>query len=205
MSARRASTVPAGSLAKASSVGAGGGEDSEGTFTLQCFNQAGGFEGSCQGGEAAICHGHFHNILGRQQHGVDDVNGAVAGEDIVDDDLGVIGHDLVHVLRDGDVLALDGGDGFHLEHLGGGQVLAGDMVEQDVGQSRDISQEGFHGTGRQHGEGVIGGGKDGEGAFALAVFQPAGSFKGGNQGGEVFVCMRQFQRYLCREAEAPCR
>ena len=44
----------------------GGGEDGEGTFTLEGVNQSGGLKGSNQGGEAAICYGGVNDVL---EHG----------------------------------------------------------------------------------------------------------------------------------------
>ena len=69
----------------------GGGEDGEGTFTLERVDQAGGLHGGDQGGEAAGGDGGVDDVLApsaqaglgrlsrRQEDAVDDVDDAIAG------------------------------------------------------------------------------------------------------------------------------
>ena len=158
----------------------GGGKDSEGASALQGLDQARRPESSHQGGEAAIGYGDINNALGchgffsrRKEDRVDHMDDTIRGFDVGDDDLdGLVQVNAAHIYFDGDLLASQGGIS-HLSiqanHIRGHDFAGDDMVEQDVGQLLLVlgQEQALQGAGRQSGEGIIGGGKDSEGASAL--------------------------------------
>jgi hypothetical protein len=81
----------------------GGGEDREGTFTTEGFDQFGGCHCGDQGAEALVG-GRDVNDGARgggffsrgQDDRVDDVDGAVGGLDVGNDDLGIVDEDIAH-------------------------------------------------------------------------------------------------------------
>ena len=106
---------------------------------------------------------------------------AVGGEDVGDDDLGVIGHDLAHIYRNLNGFPLQSGYRTGLEHLGGGQIFCNDMVEQDVSQAGDVIQQSRDRAIGQQIESVIGGGEDREGTFPLEGIHQVGSGQGSRE------------------------
>ena len=60
-------------------------------------------------------------------------------------------------------------------HISSHNLAGNDMVEQDVGQLLLVfgQEQAVEGASRQGSEGIIGGGKDGEGSFVLRASQPA--------------------------------
>ena len=92
---------------------------------------------------------------------------AVVGDDVGDGDLGVVDEDAVVVDGHGDVLSEQCGGGSAIGEVGGQDLRADHVVEQDVGELRQCEEvfgRGVQGTGEAR-EGVIGWGEDGEGAF----------------------------------------
>ena len=97
---------------------------------------------------------------GRENHGVDDVNDAVAGLDVGHDDGGVVNHDVAVDDGDVDLLALDRGGGLAVEGDGGFGIdcSSNDVIRQDVGEG-GVAEEFFGGEAESiegGGEGVVG-------------------------------------------------
>ena len=131
-------------------------------------------------------------LAGGQDHRVDDVDYAVAGEDIGDDNFSVIHHGLVHIQGEVYGFTLQGGGRFQAQDIAGQEAAVNHVVQQDVGQGGDVSQEGFHGSGGQCGKGVIRGGKDRQRSIALEGVNQAGSLDGGDEGCEAAISERGF-------------
>ena len=66
------------------------------------------------------------------------------------------------------------------------------MVQEDVGQGRNVSEQCVNGARGEGRKSVIGGGKDGEGARALQGFNQVGRAEGGHQGGETTISNGDF-------------
>jgi hypothetical protein len=122
----------------------------------------------------------------RQDHGVDDVDHAVRRHDVGLHHLGIVDHDTVGGID----LQLGALDRTGLDHLArdvAGHHLAGQhMVGEDRNQLRLVLRLEKHldGARGQLGEGVIGGGEDGERALALQGLDQAGGLHRGDQGVE---------------------
>ena len=110
---------------------------------------------------------------------------------VSDDDVdAVIQDDLVAIDLDRDGLTFQcGPSGLSVQanHVGSHDLARHYVVEQDVGQRGDVSQQTFNGTGGQCGEGIIGGGKDSEGTFALQRVDQTSSLNSSHQGGEAAI------------------
>ena len=61
------------------------------------------------------------------------------------------------------------------------------MVQQDVGQGRDVFQQAFNSALRQSGESIVGRGEDGECAFTRQGLNQASGVQGSYQGVEAAV------------------
>ena len=123
---------------------------------------------------------------------------AVGGSNVGNDDFSVINHDLAICIVDQDWLALDGLSRAEGNNVAGEDLTGNDMVEQDVGQSGDISEQSIDSAFRERSKSVIGRGKHGERTVALKRLNQVSSAKGGNQGGETAVCNGNFGDILRR-------
>jgi hypothetical protein len=61
------------------------------------------------------------------------------------------------------------------------------MVQQDVGQLRDIGQQSSDGALGQLGKSIVGGSKDCEGTFSLERVDQVSRAQGSSQGGEATI------------------
>ena len=126
------------------------------------------------------------SLLG-EKDGVDDVNDPVRGLDVSLGDVRVVDHDLATLRHDLHAFAVDGFGVVHLDDILG-EHFSGDYV---IGEDRDeflfvLRLEQFvDGSGRQFGEGFIGGSEDSEWAGALERIHQAGGREGSGQGGEI--------------------
>src|SRR5690606_33039474 len=100
----------------------------------------------------------------------------------------VIQEDVAIGHGDGDIFTLQRGSRFQGHNGFRHHRAVNDVVEQDVGQCASrVFQQAFNGAFGQSGKGVIGGGKDGEGAFAGEGFNQASGVQSSHQGGETAV------------------
>ena len=112
---------------------------------------------------------------------------AVAGLDVRSGDGGIVDHDLAVLDLDGDRLAQDGVGRGQLGGVGGHDLAGDDVVEQDVLELGRVLEQAFDRAGGQLGEGLVGGGEDGERAGALERVDQAGGLNGGDEGREAAV------------------
>ena len=87
-------------------------------------------------------------------------------------------------------LALHGLGGAQGDHVAGENLTGHDMVQQDVGQLRDVSQKGFNGAFGQFGKSLIGGSEDREGALALQGVDQACLLHGRDQRADLDAHLR---------------
>ncbi len=141
----------------------------------------------------AGCFGHFtlfHRgavVTRRQQHGVDDVDDAIRGFDVGDDNVGLVDHDAFAVNGDVNRRAQDGISRVERDHIGGHNATGHDVVKQYVGQSGGVGQQLIQRAFGQSGKGFISRGEDSERTFALEGINQTGSFQSRGQSGEAAI------------------
>ena len=104
-----------------------------------------------------------------QDHGIDHMDDAIAGNDICLDDRRIIDPDTVSCV-DSNTLALDGFSTAQLDHICSHDLARHDMVGQDRRQCFLVSQQCFQLFFRNLGECLVCRCKDCEGAVALQGF-----------------------------------
>ena len=148
----------------------GGGEYGERAIALQRLRQTRCTQCRHQGSEPAVAYGDVHDgsqFLRREQNRVDDMDNPVRGLDVCDDNLGVVDAHGAAVDSNGHGITLHGVGRVQGCHVGGHHCAGHHVVEQYVGQGRDVGQEGLHRACGQLGECVVGGSEDRERAISL--------------------------------------
>jgi hypothetical protein len=177
------SSVPSGRAAKASSVGA----KTEGTFALERLDQTSGLDSGDESGEGLRAdRGRDEVVRAGQDHGVDDVDDAVAAEDVGHGDARAVDADTFAGANDVDALAVQSASEVELDDLlgrdcSGNHVVGEDCLEQPFVL---LLQQRLERALGQRGEGGIGGSKHGEGPFALQRVDELSGGQGGGQGVE---------------------
>ena len=101
-------------------------------------------------------------FLGGEEDGIDDVDDAIFGDDVVGDDLGVVDSEASVLDGDADLVSGEGGGGAGLDGVLGSHFTGDDVVFQDGGKFVSVVgfQEVLEGVFGEFGEGLVGGGKN---------------------------------------------
>ena len=118
-----------------------------------------------------------------QDHGIDHMDDAIAGNDICLDDRRIIDPDTVCCV-DSNTLALDGFSTAQLDHICSHDLALHHVIEEDTSQGLGISEQGIHGTLGQGSKGLIGGSEHGERSRTLQGAGQAGHVQGRQQSAE---------------------
>ncbi|CAM4273375.1 hypothetical protein DEMA109039_13055 [Deinococcus marmoris] len=138
------------------------------------------------GRRLGFCHRFGGGRRGRHQHGVDDVDDAVAGHHVGLADGGVVDHDLAVTHRDQETGSLGRLAGGHAHDLLGRDLTRHNVIQQDVLEGLGIVQDGGQRVAGQLGKRGVGGREDRVTA-ALERLGQSGSFHGSGQRAEVSV------------------
>jgi len=182
----------------------GWGKDGEGTCALEGFNQSSRFQRSREGRESAVSDRDVHDILGRQDNAVDDMNDAVVGLNIGDDYFRVIDEDLSFLDLDAYLGAQRGFGVFKCHNLFSFDAARDDVVKQDILERFKILglQKFCDSAFGQFSKSIVGGREDGEGTFALEGINQTRGLHSRYKGGEATISNSGFDDVFRRQNDA---